>query len=224
MAGGAEAALTQGAADLAALKLPRSQGATAIDLGAGFGMHAIPLARLGYQVTALDTSDVLLAQLAELGRGLNIRAVVDDLRKFRKHLQTPAEIILCMGDTLTHLPSLEDIAILSRDVARALAPGGRYVATFRDYTGPADDNARFISVRSDANRILTCCLESKADHMLVHDIVHERSDADWRMRVSSYPKLRVAPESVRRMLEEQGLSAECSSGPRGMVQIVASRL
>lgn len=66
MVGGPEAALSQGAADLSALKIPPSNGAHALDLGAGFGMHAIPLARLGYAVTAIDSSTELLSQLRQL--------------------------------------------------------------------------------------------------------------------------------------------------------------
>ena len=45
MAGGSEAALQAGGAEIDALNLPLAQGAAIIDLGAGFGMHAIPLAR-----------------------------------------------------------------------------------------------------------------------------------------------------------------------------------
>ena len=53
MAGGMEAALTAGSTDLAAV-LPGA--GLAVDLGAGFGMHSIPLARGGYQVVAVDSS------------------------------------------------------------------------------------------------------------------------------------------------------------------------
>ena len=42
MAGGIEQALTSGAGDIEGLACP---GGLAVDLGAGFGMHAIPLAR-----------------------------------------------------------------------------------------------------------------------------------------------------------------------------------
>jgi 2-polyprenyl-3-methyl-5-hydroxy-6-metoxy-1,4-benzoquinol methylase len=75
MAGGAEVALSQGAADLSALDIPASRGSTAVDLGAGFGMHAIPLARFRYAVTAIDSSALLISQLRQLAIGLEIRAI-----------------------------------------------------------------------------------------------------------------------------------------------------
>src|SRR5690606_35780744 len=41
-----------------------SRGGTALDLGAGSGVSAIALARLGYRVVAVDLSPTLLAELA----------------------------------------------------------------------------------------------------------------------------------------------------------------
>lgn len=223
MSGGPSTALSQGAAELSALSVVQSKGARAVDLGAGFGMHAIPVARLGYAVTAIDSSSTLLAQLRQLGEGLDIRTVEADLLEFAAHLDAPPVLILCMGDTLTHLSSPGDVEDLCSRVADSLASGGRFLTTFRDYTRPVQGDARFIPVRSDADRIHTCFLEQEPDRMLVHDILHERQDGAWSMRVSHYPKLRLDPNMVIRTLERCGLSVARDSGPRGMVQIIASR-
>ena len=220
MAGGVEAALAAGTQDVAALA---PGDGLAIDLGAGFGMHAIPLARAGYDVLALDTSRELLDVLRANSAGLTIRAVEADLLDFRRNASAHAALIVCMGDTLTHLAAPEDVERLAHDVAASLKPGGRFVATFRDYTKPATGDARFIPVRSDANRIHTCFLEEQPDHMLVYDIVHERDGATWRMRVSSYPKLRLAPAAVAETLRYVGLEPTVAPGARGMVRITASK-
>jgi hypothetical protein len=95
------------------------------------------------------------------------------------------------------------------------------MATFRDYSSPAKAERRFIPVRSDADRILTCFLEESRDHMDVHDIVHERDGAQWHLKVSSYRKLRLAPTEVARALRAHGLVTELVPGPRGMVRLVA---
>ncbi len=132
-----------------------------------------------------------------------------------------ADLMLCMGDTLTHLESAAAVVESSRLVAPHLAATGRFVATFRDYTRLPSGDARFIPVRAEEKRILTCFLEESGDHVRVHDLLHERTAAAWATRVSSYRKLRPAPETVRRTFESAGLRARIEPGPRGMVRRVA---
>ena len=219
MAGGIETALARGAAEVTGFG---GAGGLAVDLGAGFGAHAIPLARAGWDVVAIDASPTLLAQLARFVAGLPIRIVQADLRDFAAHLPAPPKLVLCMGDTLTHLPGQNDVEALLGAVAAALAPGGCFVATFRDYAGGAPlGTARFIPVRADAARILTCFVESTPERVIVHDILHERRRDDWTMRVGAYPKLRLAPAFVRRVLERAGLAVTLGAGPQGLLRIEA---
>jgi SAM-dependent methyltransferase len=220
MAGGLDAALAAGTAEVAPL-LPGS--GLAIDLGAGFGMHAIPLARAGYDVLAIDTSSGLLGVLRSNGAGLRIRAVEADPLDFRRHAQGEASLVVCLGDTLTHLAEWSQVEQLFRDVAATLRADGRLVLGFRDYSRPAVDEARFIAVRSDADRIHTCFLETLPEHARVHDIVHERDGTAWRMQVGSYLKLRLAPARVEAALRAVGLEPITEPGPRGMVRITAAR-
>lgn len=226
MAGGVGPALARGEREVAALVAARGHGlhrvGTAVDLGAGFGMHAIPLARRGARVLAVDTSALLLAELEAHAVGLPVHTVVDDLLGFERHLEGPADLILCMGDTLTHLPDPGTVDALAVHVARALRPGGRFVATFRDYTAVRTGTARFIPVRSDADRILTCFLEYGPESVEVHDLLHERNGEGWRFSVSAYRKLRLWPEGVCAALRAAGLSARLEAADGGMVRAMAT--
>lgn len=221
MAGGAEAAITAGGVELEALNLELAPRARVVDLGCGFGMHAIPLARAGARVLAMDTSAHLLAELARLAGDLDIETVQDDLLSFRAHLKEKAAAVFCMGDTLTHLPEHTNLDFLVQEVAEALAPAGWFVLSFRDYSQPLLDDQRFIPVRSDERRILTCFLEYEEDTVVVHDILHERGGDAWETSVSSYRKLRLSPDRVIGSLETSGFEARREAGVRGMVRVVA---
>ncbi|HEU4593127.1 MAG TPA: class I SAM-dependent methyltransferase [Steroidobacteraceae bacterium] len=221
MTGGAEAAIAAGQAEIAALDLHLAPGARVVDLGAGFGMHAIPLARAGARVLAIDSSAHLLAELKRLAGDLPITTVQDDLLSFRAHLEEKAAAIFCMGDTLTHLPEHTNVDFLVQEAAESLPSGGLFVLSFRDYTEPLLDDQRFIPVRSDERRILTCFLEYEEDTVVVHDILHERAGDAWETRVSSYRKLRLSPERVTGSLESFGFDSRREEGLRGMVRIVA---
>ena len=223
MAGGAEAALARGAAELDSLHLTPTSSGLAVDLGAGFGMHAVPLARRGFKVVAVDSSTTLLDELQAHAAALPIQVVAEDLLDFMDGLTDSPEVILCMGDTLTHLPDKEAIGRLFAKAAILLAPGGAFVLSFRDYTTPLAGESRFIPVRSDSNRIFTCFLEYETDHINVYDVLQERTGSRWNQRVSSYRKLRLAPEWVAAALERTGLRARREAGLSGMVRLVAYR-
>src|SRR5882757_6498353 len=127
-------------------------------------------------------------------------------------------------DTLTHLPDRASVEHLFADVARLLTIGGVFVATFRDYVpAPLQGDRRFIPVRSDENRILTCFLEYGEDTVTVHDLLHERANGQWQQRISSYRKLRLQPQWVAAKLVERGLKVRTGAGPGGMTRVAASK-
>lgn len=218
MAGGVEQAAALGATDLAGfLGTP----GYAVDLGAGFGMHTIPLARAGHRVLAIDTCGELLNVLRRQCVGAQVEAIEADLQDFALHISGNADLILCMGDTLTHLGSTAQVERLLRNVAGALRPGGRFIATFRDYRNLPKGIDRFIPVRSDADRIHTCFLEEAPEHVVVHDVIHERRAEGWSTKVSSYEKLRLSPDTVVQAAASAGLRCRIDAGARGMVRLQA---
>jgi SAM-dependent methyltransferase len=222
MIGDVDAATARADAELDDIGLPSNAPGIAVDLGAGLGMHSLPLARRGYKVIAIDTYEPLLQELRSRAGSLAIDTVNADLLDLRTHVSQAADVILCMGDTLTHLPDAASVDSLFAAVAAVLSPGGLFVATFRDYVStPLHGDERFILVRSDENRIFTCFLEYSDKTVLVHDVLHERVAAKWQLRLSSYPKLRLAPEGVVKALTTHGFSVRREAGLSGMVRVVA---
>ena len=197
-------------------------GAFAVDLGCGFGLQAIPLSEAGYEVLALDLSAELLAELERRRGSLPIRGIQADLREFPVWAGRTADLIVCMGDTLTHLPDLKSVEDLLGQIASGLRPEGRTVLTFRDYCSAELQGVhRFIPVRSDADRILTCCLDYQSDRVEVTDLVHERAGDAWKQRASRYWKVRLDRDWVAIVLVKGGLLIEENSVERGMVTLIA---
>jgi SAM-dependent methyltransferase len=223
MVGGAESALAAGTAEIEALGLPLNAGGAVLDLGAGFGMHAIPLAKRGATVTAVDSSSELLATLSGLAGDLQIRVVEGDLVRFLKASNEQFAAILCMGDTLTHLSNEEEVRELFAQAQRILVPGGKLIVTLREYTPALEGEGRFIQVKADDTRIMTCFLDFGEGAVAVHDILHEKRAQGWQMRVSAYRKLRLAPEKLVDRLRQIGLSAHAEAGTRGMTRLVAAK-
>ena len=221
MVGGIAPAFERGAAELDAIGVGPAAGGVAVDLGAGFGMHAIPLARRGFDVVAIDSSAVMLEDLSRHAGDVRVRAVCDDLLSFPQYLSAKPELVLCMGDTLTHLPDEEYVGRLIATVRESLAEDGCFVITLRDYTQPLTGNQRFIPVRSDEHRIFVCFLEYSDRCVRVSDILHERDGPQWKMSVSSYNKLRIMPEWLDDRLRRTGFAVTRDANASGMLRFVA---
>ena len=224
MIGDLEAAFERSRGFLIEAGLGQGGGALALDLGCGFGLHAMPLADLGFEVHAFDLSPALLAELERLRGGRRLRATLADMRGFRALLAAPAQVVVCLGDTLTHLPDLESVDRLLVDAAQSLVPGGTLILGFRDYvSAPPQGAQRFIPVRGDSERILTCFLQFRSHQVEVTDLVHELEGDTWRLRASSYLKLRLDPAWVTSRLVVAGFEVVRQSVERGMITTIARR-
>jgi 2-polyprenyl-3-methyl-5-hydroxy-6-metoxy-1,4-benzoquinol methylase len=223
MLGDLDAAFARSAAEIDALPLPVTRG-LAVDLGAGLGLHALAFAQRGFEVVAIDSSSVLLDEVRSRRGSLAIAIHHADLVKFRRFLPKQAQVIVCMGDTLTHLPTQSSVESLLLEAAAALPRGGVFATTFRDYASlELTGEQRFILVRADDARILTCFLEYQDHRVMVHDLLQEKENGRWRQAISSYPKLRLAPGWVMSKLSELGFSVNHDATPSGMVRIVATK-
>ena len=114
------------------IELNRNQISVAIDLGCGPGCQSLPLADLGYDVLAIDFCQELLEELVEHAGDRSITTVHDDLRVFRKYIDEPVDLIICMGDTLVHLADHQSVAKLLDDISKTLKTDGKFIYSIRD--------------------------------------------------------------------------------------------
>lgn len=167
----------------------------AVDLGSGPGFQAIALSEMGYSpVLAVDTSESLLKELQSHQRDLPVQLICSDLLKLTEFVPLmTAKVIVCMGDTITHLDSKGAVEELLRSVNDTLIPGGKFVISYRDLTVAITGLDRFIPVYADESKVMTCFLEfDRPDSVLVHDLVYNREGPKWLLEKSSYRKLRLS--------------------------------
>lgn len=200
-----------------------ARSCVAVDLGAGCGFQSIPLAEAGFNVIAIDLSNELLMQLKENAARLPVTTIQDDLLNFTAHSPAKIEVVACMGDTLTHLDSLEEARGLIKTVHQALEQGGLFILGFRDMTIELAELDRFIPVRSDSKKIFTCFLEFEKNHVKVHDIVYEETDGQWNMKKSFFRKLRIAEQWILDCLQHAGFAVESDDTANGMVTLIARK-
>ena len=172
-------------------------------------------------MVSLDSSEALLRELRERTPGREVRTVLGDMRGAGAYAaEAPFAAAVCMGDTLTHLGSLDEVSALIGDVHGVLEGGGRLVLEFRDYAAELQGVDRAIPVRLDEDRIIITFLEYEALHVNVHDVMFLKQAGDWTTQKSAYKKLRVSTEKVIESLVRAGFRPVEAREERGFSVVV----
>lgn len=196
---------------------------TAIDLGAGIGIQSIALKNLGFEVTAVDFNKQLLNELKRNPNGKGIKIELTDITNVVDFQNLRPELIICCGDTITHLENKAQIEKLISDAIKILENKGYLILTFRDYSYELDEKQRFIPVKSTADRILTCILEYEPEKVKVSDLLHEKINGKWTQKVSTYEKVRIGPSRIVEILEKNGMKIKLNEAINHMQTIIAEK-
>ena len=220
---------------------PGQAAGRAADLGCGSGFQSLPLARAGFAVDAVDLSPSLLRELeanahehgivvAEQPAPGQLRLIEQDLVTFlQRSAPQQYELLVCMGDTLTHLPSFSTVQQLLDAAARALQENGRLLLGFRDLSVELQDLDRFIPVQSDGRRIFTCFLEYEVEHVRVHDLIYCNTAAPgepaaWQLTKSWYRKLRLGETWLSEYLLRTGFRVAHRNCVRGFITLLLEKV
>ncbi|MCD7800775.1 MAG: YerC/YecD family TrpR-related protein [Ruminococcus sp.] len=100
---------------------------TLLDLACGTGSISEEMARLGYDVIGTDISEGMLnvAMNKKFNSGLDIQYLKQDMRKL--NMFGTIDNILCVLDSLNHLPNLDDIKQTFSRVSLFAEPNGLFI-------------------------------------------------------------------------------------------------
>lgn len=99
--------------------------ATIADVPCGTGRHALALAKVGFKVTAIDSSPQALGRAqASAQTGLSINFLRSDMLEFE--VQAPVDALICMGNSIGYFEPVQTQRLLRR-FASALRSGGRLI-------------------------------------------------------------------------------------------------
>ena len=180
-----------------------------LDLGCGTGSMTLELARRGYNMTALDLSEEMLAvadgRLHTAGCG-DVLFIRGDMRSFE--LYGTVDAVVCCLDGINHLTSAADVSACFSTVANYLNPGGLFIF---DMNTPH----RFCTTYADRDYILEddgvmCCWQNRlnskgniADFFLT--VFEENENGTWTRSDGNERERAYSLNTVKKLLGDNGL-------------------
>lgn len=103
-------------------------GGTVVDFGCGDGRLAIPLAQAGFDVTGIDASPTMIANLTARARDARVKlhAAISNGTDLDSILDEQVDVIVCRAVLIHH--SHADGNILVHALAKHIKPGGYFIA------------------------------------------------------------------------------------------------
>ncbi|MCE5278728.1 MAG: class I SAM-dependent methyltransferase [Planctomycetaceae bacterium] len=115
--------------------LERYPTASAVDAATGTGAYAIALAKAGVSVIGTDISAAMVdeAASAALRVGLNLHWMCVPMQDLAGRVEKPVDAVLCMGNSLPHLTTADEIETALTAFAKITRDGGTCVLQLLNY-------------------------------------------------------------------------------------------
>ncbi|WP_169713717.1 class I SAM-dependent methyltransferase [Paludifilum halophilum] len=181
-------------------------GEEVLDLCCGTGRHSIPLQKMGFRVTGIDLSDVLLKRAEEMSRGMDIRYLRGDMRSLPFD-PNAFDAVVNLFTSFGYFAEDEDNRKVLSELARVLKPGGRFLVDFLN--------------RESVERSLVPESEREVDGTRIREkrwidgefvrktilVTDERGERRYQERVKMYDR-----ERMEAMMDSVGLAVDQVKG------------
>lgn len=188
--------------------LAGAPGGKLLDVACGTGRHAVAFADLGYDVTACDINDELLAA-GRAAAGSRIRFLQADMSDLRVE-GGPFDLVTCLFDSIGYPQTNERILSALESLGRQVARGGSVVWEFLHapaiLRGATPVRVRRLTLRDGRNLVRTSETTIDVERMLMHveyelwavdgDGAAEHSLEQQTNRVFTVPEMRLLAETA----------------------------
>lgn len=188
-----------------------------LDAAAGTGMHAIELARRGYDAVGADLSGGMIERARANAAAAGVQAGFETagfglLRDtFFKNPDTPLfDAVLCLGNSLPHLLSPLELQKTLADFAACMRPGGLVLIQNRNFDAVAARSERWMEPQSyregDAEWLFLRFYDFLPNGLINFNVVTlQRAGADaWQQKVSSAGLYPLRQQELADLLETAG--------------------
>ncbi len=197
---------------------------TVLDAACGSGGHALWLARQGYRVAGADASPVMiqLARQKAAEAGLDVPftiAALSNLQPPTSNAQPPTanlhpyDAVLCLGNSLPHLLTQEELIAALRGMADVLRPGGLLVLQNLNYDLRWQRQPRWFAAQGgvlEGQEVLVwrfADYDVSAGRIAFHVALFRKGVEGWGVEVHTTPQRPLFQADLAAALAEVGFTA-----------------
>jgi len=195
---------------------------SALDAACGTGGHVIEFARWRLRATGADLSPKMLelARAKAVAAGLDVTFVRTGFEELPQHFTADFDAVLCVGNSLPHVLTQDELDAALRGMGAVLRPGGVLVIQNLNYDRRWRERPRFFALDSgvlDGHEILIWRLADYHDtdppaitfHIAVFRKGHR---GKWRVEVNSTRQRPWFRDELVSRLEAVGMTVEAVYG------------
>ncbi|MFX1541358.1 MAG: class I SAM-dependent methyltransferase [Promethearchaeota archaeon] len=195
--------------------LKNHKTARILDLACGSGRHAIALALEGFDVIGLDLSSTMIAA-AEKYAQINqvaVEFITADMQKATDVVEGSFDLILCIGNSLALLPTLQAVQSTLEGAYSLLGEKGIFVAQILNFDEIQHTGFRFFPLKSGKTAkgnevIFARFFEPITDSMNVQLVFTGfiKTETSWRAKTVSQSILQINKSKLESILQKTGFT------------------
>jgi len=158
-----------------------------LDTACGTGWHAIALAQKGYTTAGCDASRAMIerARANAAQAGVKVRFETADFQRLDL-LSGKFDAILCLGNSLPHLLSREELVAAFEQILGRLDHGGVVILHNLNYDLRLKTKPRFFSASGNADTLVWRFADYGSQFITFHTALFERKIPEESTRVPSW--------------------------------------
>ncbi len=183
-------------------------GAKILDIACGTGKITLELYKLGYAVTALDSSEEMLeiAAMRFANAGARIPVICQDMCEIRMHGSVDA--VVCINDGINYLTEDSDISEAFRGVSRVLRSDGAFLFDISTKHKLQSMHEKAYFEENDEGLYIWQSEYDKESDILTMDLslyTHYENDL-YEKTLETHRQKAHSPKNLEKMLDESGFN------------------
>ncbi len=187
-----------------------------LDAATGTGMHAVALAKDGFEVAGADLSAEMIgvARRNAQSTGVSIHFEVVGFGRLAETFSGQSfDALLCLGNSLPHLLSVDDLTSAIKDFAACLKPGGWLLIQNRNFDAVMGRQDRWMEPQTfsegDTEWVFERFYDFNSDGTIQFNVVtlKRAGQAPWSSTVYSTTLRPILRDELVNILDKQGFTS-----------------